>query len=85
MDTNFYDGGYEDNTITNLDLNDNAPLYGECIEPENPYDEYSEEWHYAGFERAERTGGSCDWNSDSFNEGCEEYYEQEEMYENCNS
>ena len=43
MDTNFYDGGYEDNAITNLDLNDNAPLYGECIEPENPYDEYSEE------------------------------------------
>ena len=55
----------------------------ECTEPENPYDEYDEEWHYAGFERAERTGGSCDWNSSSFNEGCEEYYEQEEAYNNC--
>ena len=83
IDANFYNGGHEDYTATNFDFNDNTSLYGECIEPENPYDEYDEEWHYTGFERAERTGGSCDWNSASFNEGCEEYYEQEEAYNNC--
>lgn len=55
----------------------------ECIEPENPYDEFTEEWHYAGFERASETGWFCDGNSDSFNEWCEEYYEQEEAYEDC--
>ena len=40
----------------------------------NPYAEGT--GHYAGYEWAERTGGSCDGNSQSFNEGCEEYYNQ---------
>ncbi|MFH1444381.1 MAG: hypothetical protein ABIG34_03255 [Candidatus Peregrinibacteria bacterium] len=40
----------------------------------NPYSE--DTGHYAGYEWAERTGGSCDGNSQSFNEGCETYYEQ---------
>lgn len=55
----------------------------ECIEPENPYDEFTEEWHYAGFEWAERTWWSCNGNSDSFNEWCEEYYLQEEVFSEC--
>ena len=57
--------------------------YTECIKPENPYDEYNEEWHYVGFERAEETGWSCNGNSDSFNEWCETYYELEEKYNEC--
>ena len=43
-------------------------------DPVNPYDSGS--GHYAGFEWAGETGGNCDGNSDSFNEGCEEYYFQ---------
>lgn len=43
----------------------------------NPYSEGT--GHYAGYEWAERTGGSCDGNSQSFNEGCEEYYRQIEQ------
>ncbi len=54
----------------------------ECTEPENPYDEGS--GHYAGFDWAERTGsGTCDGNSQSFIEGCEEYESQEAKYEAC--
>jgi len=41
---------------------------------ENPYSEGT--GHYAGYEWAERTGGRCNGNSRSFNEGCEEYYLQ---------
>jgi len=40
----------------------------------NPYSEGT--GHYAGYEWAERTGGGCDGNSQSFNEGCEEYHHQ---------
>jgi hypothetical protein len=40
----------------------------------NPYSEGT--GHYAGYEWAERTGEDCDGNSQSFNEGCEEYYRQ---------
>ncbi|MBU2213577.1 hypothetical protein KKC44_00790 [Patescibacteria group bacterium] len=40
----------------------------------NPYSDGT--GHYAGYEWAERTGGSCNGNSQSFNEGCEEYYRQ---------
>ncbi len=43
-------------------------------EPENPYSSGS--GHSAGYEWAERTGGGCNGNSSSFNEGCEEYYSQ---------
>jgi len=43
-------------------------------EIENPYSVGT--GHYAGYEWAERTGGACDGNSQSFNEGCEEYYRQ---------
>ena len=47
---------------------------GNKIEIGNPYSPGT--GHYAGYEWAERTGGSCSGNSESFNEGCEEYYRQ---------
>jgi hypothetical protein len=53
-----------------------------CIEPENPYSECT--GHYAGYEWAEKhDGATCNGNSQSFNEGCEEYDQQEEEYQNC--
>ncbi|MBU1124126.1 hypothetical protein KJ652_06100 [Patescibacteria group bacterium] len=55
-------GGYSDNE------------YEEDGYTGNPYSEGT--GHYAGFEWAERTGGNCNGNSQSFNEGCEEYYQQ---------
>ncbi len=48
--------------------------YDKQEETGNPYDEGS--GHNAGYEWAERTGGNCNGNSASFNEGCEEYYRQ---------
>lgn len=53
----------------------------QCIEPQNPYDE--EGGHYAGFEWAIEHGGSCDGNSESFNEGCTEYFRQLYKYNEC--
>lgn len=53
----------------------------ECLEPENPYSEWS--WHYAWYEWALNNWLNCNWNSDSFNEWCEEYYSQKSDYENC--
>ncbi|HEX9758942.1 MAG TPA: hypothetical protein VGB26_14265 [Nitrospiria bacterium] len=50
------------------------------IEVGNPYSPGT--GHYAGYEWAERTGGSCAGNSDSFNEGCEEYYRQISLSKN---
>ncbi len=47
---------------------------GNRIEIGNPYSPGT--GHYAGYEWAESTGGSCTGNSVSFNEGCEEYYRQ---------
>ena len=52
-----------------------------CAEPENPYSQGT--GHYAGYEWAEEHGGSCDGRSQSFNEGCEEYEDQEAEYEEC--
>jgi hypothetical protein len=52
-----------------------------CVEPDNPYDEGS--GHYAGYKWAEENGGGCNGNSNSFNEGCEEYHSQEDEYEEC--
>lgn len=50
---------------------------------ENPYDEDS--GHSAGYNWAENTGGDCSANSDSFNEGCEEYYNQVDEHDNWES
>lgn len=52
----------------------------ECREPENPYSEW---WHYEWYNRAQEKWQSCSWNSDSFIEWCEEYFNQQEDYENC--
>jgi hypothetical protein len=53
-----------------------------CEEPSNPYTEGT--GHYAGYEWAEQKGtGTCDGKSQSFNEGCEEYEQQEEEYSEC--
>ncbi len=53
-----------------------AEGYEEYENQGNPYSVGT--GHYAGYEWAERTGGSCNGNSDSFNEGCEMYYELSE-------
>jgi hypothetical protein len=53
----------------------------ECRSPENPYDEGS--GHYAGFQWAQENGQSCNGNSESFNEGCREYFRQQNTYESC--
>jgi hypothetical protein len=55
----------------------------ECQAPSNPYE--MESGHHAGFEWAHENGGACDGNSDSFNEGCNEYYSQKSSYDNCMS
>jgi hypothetical protein len=51
------------------------------LEPENPYYDGG---HYAGFEWAEQNHPySCGGNSDSFENGCEEWMSQMEAYEEC--
>jgi len=53
-----------------------------CVEPRNPYDEGT--GHYSGYEWAENHSGAvCNGNSNSFNEGCEEYNNQQEEYVAC--
>ncbi|MEK7601907.1 MAG: hypothetical protein AAB472_00245 [Patescibacteria group bacterium] len=49
-------------------------------EPENPYDDGT--GHSAGYEWAEENDVSdCDGNSNSFIEGCQEYVDQRDSYE----
>ena len=60
--------------------NSSTAKSSKCVEPENPY---SEGGHFAGFNWARETGGNCDGNSESFNEGCEEYYRQLNLYNDC--
>jgi hypothetical protein len=53
-----------------------------CSEPENTYPVDS--GHYKGFEWAEEhVGATCSGPSTSFNEGCEDYEEQEAEFEKC--
>lgn len=59
--SNNYSGRYEENPHE--------------AETDNPYAEGTV--HDAGYKWAERTGGDCNGNSASFNEGCEEYHAQE--------
>ena len=69
-------------TSDSYDSGGKAGSAASCVEPENPYDEGS--GHYAGFEWAEENDpGSCDGNSQSFTEGCEEYQSQQSRYESC--
>ena len=53
----------------------------ECVEPQNPYDDDS--GHYAGFEWAAENNEDCNGSSDSFDEGCEEYFRQLNEYNKC--
>lgn len=55
-------------SYTGSEYSDNEGAVG------NPYADGS--GHAAGYDWAERTGGNCNGNSASFNEGCEEYYDQ---------
>ena len=53
-----------------------------CSLPANPYG--SDSGHSAGYEWARDTGGDCGGSeSESFNEGCSEYYAQVADYNNC--
>lgn len=65
----------------NEGIESNSNVTKECIEPQNSYDE--DTGHYAGFEWAMNNNGNCDGNSDSFNEGCKEYFNQLNMYNQC--
>ena len=51
-----------------------------ALEPNNTYEEGS--GHYAGFQWGEE-GNTCDGNSDSFIQGCEDYETQEAAYSAC--
>ncbi len=53
----------------------------DCHEPANPYNDGG--GHDAGFNWARENGGNCDGHSDSFNEGCAEYYRQLNEYNEC--
>ena len=53
----------------------------DCIPPHNAYNDGG--GHDAGFNRAEENGTDCNGNSDSFNEGCAEYYRQMNEYNGC--
>jgi hypothetical protein len=77
-DSNDYD--YPSSYTSSYSSDDSQYNSDNCSEPENPYDDGS--GHYAGFEWGEN-GNSCDGNSDSFIEGCEEYESQEEAYQSC--
>lgn len=59
----------------------NKPKKEACIEPHNPYNDGG--GHDAGFNWAHENGGACDGHSDSFNEGCENYYSQLNRYNEC--
>lgn len=55
----------------------------ECTEPENPW-AGDDGGHDAGFRWAQESGESCpDDHGESFEEGCNEYYEQLNRFEVC--
>ena len=53
----------------------------DCIAPHNPFNDGS--GHDAGFNWAQDNGVGCIGHSDSFNEGCEEYFRQLNQYNAC--
>ncbi len=70
--------GCNNNTeITKLE----TPRSENCILPQNPYNDGG--GHDAGFNWAMENGSICNGNSASFNEGCVEYYDQLNKYNNC--
>lgn len=58
----------------------NSSYKKECVKPENPY--WDDSWHDAWWKWWEEWN-HCDWNSDSFIEGCEEYEIALSEYEYC--
>ncbi len=66
---------------TNYEYTDKANKKLDCIEPHNPYNDGG--GHDAGFNWAAENGGACEGNSDSFNEGCEEFHRQLDEYNRC--
>ena len=62
--------------------NDNGNKVIDCQSPINPYQD--DGGHDAGFNWAEENNPSgCDGNSQSFIEGCEEYFRQLNQYNKC--
>jgi hypothetical protein len=53
----------------------------DCNPPHNPYNNGG--GHDAGFNWAIENSGGCNGNSNSFNEGCEDYYRQLNEYKEC--
>lgn len=71
--SNYYSPSYTNNGYYDNEIYDSDYI----SDPENPYDEGT--GHYAGYEWAEENEvDSCDGNSNSFIEGCEEYVSQKE-------
>ncbi|MGB2580121.1 MAG: hypothetical protein WBC83_00305 [Minisyncoccia bacterium] len=69
---------YSDPSYSSYESSSGTSYSEEYVEPENPYDEGT--GHSAGYEWAEENDvSSCDGNSDSFIEGCEEYLSQQEQ------
>jgi hypothetical protein len=55
----------------------------DCVEPSNPWDGDGG-GHEAGFKWAQETRGECPTDhGDSFEEGCNEFYNQHNRYEAC--
>ena len=63
----------------NLNMKENAKE--DCIAPHNPFNDGGR--HDAGFNWAQDSGVGCIGRSDSFNEGCEEYFRQLNQYNAC--
>jgi hypothetical protein len=79
-ENNKYRAAEYTSTPTYPSYRDNDVNSGYYTEPENPYDEGS--GHSAGYEWAEENDvDSCDGNSNSFIEGCEEYLDQKAQAE----
>jgi len=77
----FISGCGSEGEVIEVENSDNRTIVTECHAPSNPYGD--DGGHDAGFNWAEDTGRSCDGNSQSFNEGCEEYHRQLHQYEKC--
>jgi hypothetical protein len=66
---------------TSSSFNNAKSIDAECMAPHNPYNNGG--GHDAGFNWAAENGDDCNSNSDSFNEGCAEYFRQLNKYNEC--
>jgi hypothetical protein len=75
LESNAYESTYPGSSYNGYD----SDSYNYQEEPENPYDDGS--GHYAGYEWAmENEPSECGGNSDSFIEGCQEYLDEMDAY-----